>query len=199
MIGSQWIKKSWSFKPIILEESVTFTINKTIVHLQTWLNNFIFCTWNYFRGTKDMSFIDKFEEEVSRINFVSSSIKFARLVNIVVVSVILLEPSINKPVRRTFEQKKSVLFISYHARPNISEINCQTHLQHFCCHDLTNVWRSRILSFRSLNSFHCSPFASPHSPRTWPCNRGDAYTLICPPLILAHRPNWNKKWKIKKI
>lgn len=54
-----------------------------------------------------MSFIDKFEEEVSRINFVSSSIKFARLVNIVVVSVILLEPSINKPVRRTFEQKKS--------------------------------------------------------------------------------------------
>lgn len=53
-----------------------------------------------------MSFIDKFEEEVSRINFVSSSIKFARLVNIVVVSVILLEPSINKPVRRTFEQKK---------------------------------------------------------------------------------------------
>lgn len=90
-----------------------------------------------------MSFIDKFEEEVPRSNFVSSSIKFAMLVNLVVVSIILLEPSVNKPVRRTFEQKKSVflgvLFISYHARPNVSEINCQTHLQHFCCHDLTNV------------------------------------------------------------
>ena len=53
-----------------------------------------------------MSFIDKFEEEVPRSNFVSSSIKFAMLVNLVVVSVILLEPSINEPVRRTFEQKK---------------------------------------------------------------------------------------------
>ena len=53
-----------------------------------------------------MSFIDKFEEEVPRSNFVSSSIKFAMLVNLVVVSVIVLEPSINKPVRRTFEQKK---------------------------------------------------------------------------------------------
>lgn len=53
-----------------------------------------------------MSFIDKFEEEVPRSNFVSSSIKFAMLVNLVVVSVILLEPSINKPVRRTLEQKK---------------------------------------------------------------------------------------------
>ena len=77
-------------------------------------------------------------------------------------------------------------------------------LQQVFCHDrvnscsVVNTWSVCA----SLNSFHCSPSASPQSPRTRLRSRGEAYTWSRWPSILTYRPSYlkkNAKPKIRKL
>ena len=65
------------------------------------------------------------------------------------------------------KKQKSKKTMSYH------------HLQHFSCQDLMNWSSCCTLSLGSLYSFHCSPSASPHKPRTRLRRKGEAYRRIC--------------------
>ena len=87
--------------------------------------------------------------------------------------------------------------LRFHLSNRLNEKNKKTkktmsyhHLQQFSCQDLMNWSSCCTLSSGSLYSFHCSPSASPHKPRTRLRRKGEAYRRICWSWsMVACRPN----------
>ena len=87
-------------------------------------------------------------------------------------------PFLNYVKSAQWKKQKNKKTMSYH------------HLQHFSCQDLINWSSCCTLSLGSLYSFHCSPSASPHKPRTRLRRKGEAYRRICWSWsMFACRPN----------
>ena len=106
-------------------------------------------------------------------------------------SLVLLPPQ--KPISRNLNSTRIVDQPAKAGLALLSKYCNFYYLQHFCCQDWMNLLSSCwTWSWGSLNSFHCSPLASPHSPRTRLRRRGAAYTWIHWPSIVACRPDWKK-------